>query len=48
MKDLFILPTFNELDEIALGPNGKNKRLSSDQLKSIKRDGYINSSHSVY
>ena len=47
-KDLFILPTFNELDEISVGPNGKSKRLNKAQLESIKRDGQFDVESSYF
>lgn len=39
-KDLFILPTFNELEEIATDANGKTKKLNQKQLESIRREGF--------
>lgn len=39
IKDLFILPTFDELDEVACDDAGKPKRLDKNQLKSIKLNG---------
>ncbi|KAK2168860.1 hypothetical protein NP493_1211g00011 [Ridgeia piscesae] len=35
-KDLFISPTFDELEEVALDEDGKSKLLSSKQLKSVQ------------
>ena len=39
LNNLFILPTFDELDEIAIDQNGRTKRLSKEQLESIKKSG---------
>ena len=38
-KDLFISPTFDELEEVALDEDGKSKLLSSKQLKSVQEMG---------
>lgn len=36
-KDLFVLPTFDELEQISVDSSGHRKKLSKDQLESIKK-----------
>ena len=38
-KDLFVAPTFDELDEVALDENGKTKKLSKKQLQDVYEKG---------
>jgi hypothetical protein len=38
-NSLFILPTFNELDEVSVDSNGRTKKLDKEQLKSVKKYG---------
>lgn len=40
MRNLFIMPSFDELDELALDENGKIKKLNKEQLKDIQKNGY--------
>ena len=44
---LFISPTFDELEEVALDPHGDPRRLSEAQLKSVRQNGefVVNSIH---
>lgn len=39
LKDLFVLPTFDELDALTTDCKGNPKFLSHNQLQSIKRKG---------
>jgi hypothetical protein len=36
---LFIFPTFDELDELAVDSEGRRKKLDKKQLESIKQEG---------
>ena len=39
VKNLFLLPTFDELEEISVDSSGQRKKLTKDQLESIKKNG---------
>jgi hypothetical protein len=41
IKDLFILPSFDELDEVATDESGLPKLLDENQLISIKNKGFV-------
>jgi hypothetical protein len=41
IKDLFILPSFDELDEVAVDETGKPKLLDKGQLDSIRKNGLV-------
>ena len=38
-KDLFIAPTFDELDEVAIGADGQPKKLTTKQLEEVREMG---------
>lgn len=39
LKDLFILPPFDELDAVASDNNGESKKLSEPQMSSLRKTG---------
>lgn len=39
-RDLFVAPTFDELDVVATDPYGNLKKLTEEQLQSIWDKGY--------
>lgn len=39
LKDLFILPPFDELDAVASDNNGESKKLSEHQMNSLRKTG---------
>jgi hypothetical protein len=39
LKDLFILPPFDELDAVASDNNGESKKLSEHQMTSLRKTG---------
>lgn len=39
LRDLFIMPPFDELDAVAADNNGEPRRLTNSQLKSLKERG---------
>lgn len=39
LRDLFIMPPFDELDAVAADNNGEPRRLTTSQLKSLKERG---------
>lgn len=39
-QNLFIAPTFDELEEVATDRNGALKKLTDSQLQSIWKNGY--------
>jgi len=40
-KDLFIAPTFDELDQVARDAKGNPQKLSLKQLRSIRENGLV-------
>lgn len=39
MRDLFIAPSFDELDQVALDTNGELRKLNEKQLTSVRQMG---------
>lgn len=39
LRDLFILPPFDELDAVAADGNGEPRRLTNNQLRSLRERG---------
>jgi len=40
-KDLFIAPTFDELEQVARDAKGSPRKLSTRQLRSIRENGLV-------
>ena len=47
-KDLFIAPTFDELEQVARDTKGSPRKLSTRQLRSIRENGSVSAVSCVF
>lgn len=47
-KDLFIAPTFDELEQVARDAKGNPRKLSMRQLKSIREHGSVTAAKFIF
>ncbi len=40
-KDLFVAPTFDELETVATGADGQLKKLNKEQLSMVQKKGLV-------